>query len=591
MAKLKSLFPILFILFLSFQNSLNAQRPDLSGLKEEILNAKSEKERLEGIINIASTYSNLRSDSADYYLELLNNEEFANSEVADAGKNFIEGIKLYRSRKFEEAIVLLEKSAKVFENSVSDNIYLNNLNTLGISYLRLRRENDGILVFKKLIERASKNEDGNYLASSYANMSNGYKNLGNFAEAIFYSEKSIAFSSSSRIKGSATIAYMNMAQMLSRLELFERSIEIYDLALSQGLENDQVTLSMLSGKAKAFQRFGKLDSAIVYFEKAIRIGIKNDLDNLLLSPHIELATIYLEKEQYNRADEFVTKALSYCVQRCSPQARIQLLIIRIQIAQGQSNYEEAILLSNEFEQMINQQQMGHLSKEGFQIIASIYEEIGDVDNGLKYQKIYNELNFGSIALATKARLAEERNKLEVLESEAALVEEQSNSAFYKSISFQTAIISILLIIGLLVVFKYYRKERQERSLRDDELEILKEQLSQLSNLKSDISLEFITLKSKAVINLEKLKYIQSDGPYIELFLLERQNPEIDRNTLKHILVELPPHRFLQVHRSTIVNLAHIKAVFSNKLILKDGKELSISRSFKSEVESLLKASA
>jgi len=591
MHKQKFFIHLIFILLLIWSSPLIAQRPDMSALKEEILNASTEKERLEGIINIGSAYSNLRSDSADYYLDILTNEEFSNSELAEAGKNFISALKFYRSRRFEEAIPLLEKSAEVFENSVSTSIYLNNLNTLGVAYLRARRENEGILVFKRLIEIAEKEEDGDLLAGSFSNMANGYKRLGKFAEAIFYMEKSIAHSKGDRARGSSAVAYMNMAQMLANLELFDRSIETFDLALSQVGENRQVRQSIISGKAKVYHEFGKLDSAITYFNEAIILGERYNFKNLLFTPNMELAVIYIEKGQLLKATEKVNKALSYCTERCTLRARIELLIVRIKIAKAQGSYEEAILLSNEFEELINQRDVGHLSKDGFQIIAAIYEEMGDVDNGLKYLKIYNELNFGSVALAAKARLTKEKNKLEVLESEAALEQEQISKAFYKSLTFQVVTFSIILILVLAIVIRYYRIAKQEGELKEDELEILRKQLAQLSQISSSNSLEYITLKSKAVINLEKLKYIQSDGPYLELFLVEKQNPEIDRNTLKQILIELPAHRFVQVHRSTIVNLDFIKAIFSNKLVLNDGKELNISRSFKSEVENLLKASA
>ena len=86
-------------------------------------------------------------------------------------------------------------------------------------------------------------------------------------------------------------------------------------------------------------------------------------------------------------------------------------------------------------------------------------------------------------------------------------------------------------------------------------------------------------------------YIQSDGPYVEFFLIEKDRPEVDRNTLKNLLSELPSNSFIQVHRSYIVNVNFIKSIYSNKLILKNDVELNISRSYKDKVESALKISA
>ena len=108
---------------------------------------------------------------------------------------------------------------------------------------------------------------------------------------------------------------------------------------------------------------------------------------------------------------------------------------------------------------------------------------------------------------------------------------------------------------------------------------LKEEARELVN-------PFVILKSKAVVDPQRIRYIQSDDHYLEFYLDDKARPEIDRNKLSAILEILPP-QFVQIHRSTIVNLEFVKTVYGSYLLLKDGEELKLSRTYKPQLEDRL----
>ena len=83
-------------------------------------------------------------------------------------------------------------------------------------------------------------------------------------------------------------------------------------------------------------------------------------------------------------------------------------------------------------------------------------------------------------------------------------------------------------------------------------------------------------------------FVQSDGHYLEFYLESKTNPEIDRGTLKDLLSDLPEHIFIQIHRSYLVNIRFVREAYSNKLVLINNQELNISRSFKSNIDRVLK---
>ncbi len=97
---------------------------------------------------------------------------------------------------------------------------------------------------------------------------------------------------------------------------------------------------------------------------------------------------------------------------------------------------------------------------------------------------------------------------------------------------------------------------------------------------------YVVLKSKAVVDPHRIRYIQSDDHYLEFYLDNKERPEVDRNKLSAVL-EILPAQFVQIHRSTIVNLEYVKTIFGNYLLLNDGEELKLSRTYKSKLEERL----
>lgn len=97
--------------------------------------------------------------------------------------------------------------------------------------------------------------------------------------------------------------------------------------------------------------------------------------------------------------------------------------------------------------------------------------------------------------------------------------------------------------------------------------------------------EFFTLKSKAVLNLDELKFISSDGAYCEFHLTSREHPEIDRRSLSSLEEKLPEN-FIRIHRSTIVNLNHVRQAKSTAVILYSGEKLVVTRTYKDNLQKL-----
>jgi two-component system LytT family response regulator len=71
------------------------------------------------------------------------------------------------------------------------------------------------------------------------------------------------------------------------------------------------------------------------------------------------------------------------------------------------------------------------------------------------------------------------------------------------------------------------------------------------------------------IELYDIKYIESQHEYIKIHLIN-STPVMTQLSLKSIEEQLPPDRFMRVHRSYVVNLAKITVIERNRIIF-DGK--------------------
>jgi DNA-binding LytR/AlgR family response regulator len=84
--------------------------------------------------------------------------------------------------------------------------------------------------------------------------------------------------------------------------------------------------------------------------------------------------------------------------------------------------------------------------------------------------------------------------------------------------------------------------------------------------------EWQLLEEDGVIHrvaLADIRYLQANGNYVSVVLAHRSL--LVQDTLKNMLQRLPPERFVQVHRSYVVNLAHVTSIEADRVALVSGE--------------------
>lgn len=92
------------------------------------------------------------------------------------------------------------------------------------------------------------------------------------------------------------------------------------------------------------------------------------------------------------------------------------------------------------------------------------------------------------------------------------------------------------------------------------------------------------------VNVDEIQWIEADGKYVHLHTMEATH--LLRMSMQGLEEKLDPERFARIHRSTIVNLdavSELQPMFHGDyaVMLRNGKELTLSRSYKPRLRKLL----
>ncbi len=107
------------------------------------------------------------------------------------------------------------------------------------------------------------------------------------------------------------------------------------------------------------------------------------------------------------------------------------------------------------------------------------------------------------------------------------------------------------------------------------------------------TLERLVIKSGGrvfFLRADEIDWIEAAGNYLRLHV--GSDMHLLRDTMNNLEARLHPDKFLRIHRSTMVNLERVKELQpwfhgDYKVILQDGTELTLSRSYRPKLKNLL----
>ncbi|HEY7911544.1 MAG TPA: LytTR family DNA-binding domain-containing protein [Blastocatellia bacterium] len=158
------------------------------------------------------------------------------------------------------------------------------------------------------------------------------------------------------------------------------------------------------------------------------------------------------------------------------------------------------------------------------------------------------------------------------------------------------------VYALDYLLKPFDRQRFEKSLQRAKSRLMSERagdlgqraLSLLEELKARSShIERLVIKSGGrafFLKIDEIDWIEAEGKYVRLHV--GKESYLLREAISSLEAQLDPKRFPRIHRSSIVNIERIRELqpwFHNeyRVILRDGTELMLSRSFRKKLGELL----
>ena len=117
-----------------------------------------------------------------------------------------------------------------------------------------------------------------------------------------------------------------------------------------------------------------------------------------------------------------------------------------------------------------------------------------------------------------------------------------------------------------------------------------EELHELKTIKQQPSAEYFFLNvdySQVKIMFDDIIWIESLGDYVKVNLKNTKKPLLVRTSLKALEIELPPNKFIRIHKSYLIAIAEITAVRKNSVFIKE-TELPVGETFREAIDKLIR---
>lgn len=555
----------LFIFVLVF--TIHSQRNNLDQLKKEVIEAQTQKEKAEAMLILGTSFSPRDTEQifsyADSILLLAEADDLPFYEHASI---YLDAIGHYKKGNLAESKKLLKKSLIYFSKQ-DGNTKFQCLNFLGISYLRTNQVDSAIIAFNHII---SESNDSKVRLSAHGNLGRAYRQVGNYEEAISNFEKCVWLDSTNQF--SKLNSYMNIATIFMEMEMFEKGIEIMTQEDVSKLPPQPIVAAYFNNLGEMYFQNNQYDSAIKYLNKGFVTAKSVKQNQLTLKNRMILSEIYLNRGNMDSSLSLLKAIKNDLHFYPAPSVRIDFNLRSAHFFFKEKEYDSAIIYAKRVLKITETNALQHQAKNSHELIAQSFEAKGNTDSSAFYYKKHAEWQVDT-QVSSKEKLAQDAKARYMLaQKEKQIQEEKAASVSLKV--WQKMLIGALVLI-LIITFSIFRKFKKSRTK-------VEEQVSQNQILSIEIERnknEIIELKSRAIISIDDIISIKADGHYLEFNLISKSTPEVDRNQIKQILSHLPS-RFVQIHRSYVVNVDHIKIKQATKIVLKDGSELPVSRTFK-----------
>ncbi|PZD77024.1 LytTR family transcriptional regulator [Mesonia sp. K7] len=491
--------------------------------------------------------------------------------------NFLQG-------NYEKSVVFYD-SALVHKEGLKEDYktYINTWRNKAIALAVAGNQKKSNEEFYTIIEIAKNEGDYENMARSYSDLGVGYKNSNDYKTAIDLYQKAIRIYDSLGIEKNKTSTFLNIGIAQGLLNDYHQSNqsfqEVIQISKKYGNERDEYraynNLAVNLTNQKAY------DSSLQYLYKLIPYYKKNKVKKAEYLAYQNIGKNYAKLNKIDSASINYDRAY-----RGYKKMGYQFGLGQIHNLKGnllQSTEDHTTAIKHLDSSVIYAKQVNHqgLLNDNYVALSKSYEELNDFEKAHRYLTEARKLENETYTSENAKNLNEILTKHQVQEKDEEISSLSKSKILYQS-NFYIAIVAVILIC--LLCYYYWKRNKQQNK----ELTELREELEDFQTERKQAHVSnLLHLKSKAILKIEQLMYVKSDGHYLEFYSEGNAKPEVDRNTLKEIKETLEHEGFAQIHKSYLLNLKYIRILNSTRLMLQDGTWLPLSRTYKPNIKKIL----
>lgn len=351
-------------------------------------------------------------------------------------------------------------------------------------------------------------------------------------------------------------------------------------------------------KAYAFDEFAKeaadvfdaetqsntqvLDSAFVIYKKALHYAERSKNIDALATIYGNTGTFLNTKHDFVLARKYLDKAKMHLDKTVNSYQLFTNCYNYGNSYFQERNYNEALKYWLRAEKMKVPYYRAKTTRVLYRKIAEAYDQLNDNANRRKYQKLFEDLDLKIKDREQNEKMHATNVKYQVEEKDKQISALQNiKGKFYQ---YRVVFSVLLFLVFLLALYSFVRWKKVDHSRKKLEeakntIEIKHtETVEQLEKVKQLVTDDYIILKNKTKVYLDKLIYIRAEDHYLFIISANVKSSFV-RGTLAQIGAQLPPN-FVKCHRSYIVNTNYISSISSKAIVLTNNDEIPISRNFK-----------
>tara|TARA_R110002050_G_scaffold258026_1_gene397185 strand:+ start:2176 stop:3945 length:1770 start_codon:yes stop_codon:yes gene_type:complete len=505
-------------------------------------------------------------------------------DECQARGNFLKGLAntfrgdISSALKFYQRSLDLIPDAGKYDQQFS---YFMVMKNVGIAHYRSNQHQQGDSIFNEMAELAIQQGDSFQYASALSNLGNALNIRRDFKGAIAKLREAILIEESFDYKGLAS-SYLKIGTIFGRMEQPEEALLWFRKSQGKLPKDDLRTQGRIyNNMAVAWRSLANLDSAQYYLYKALEVHKSTGalIDQAVALENLARNDISLER--YAQADSLLNVAYSLLPpERNGATSSInRLWMLSLELALKRNKVKQAKIFVDYLEAV----DAAVINEIDFlELKANYFEQIGEKDSAIYLLKAVQARKSALNKQNDAAKIKQEANAIELAEMKRRREVERKDEVYrYWRLAVAILSLSLLMLFGLRWLTKRKKSlpvietvSNLTLLVKDEYQEALAEK--DAPSGKADAVLK---LKSKAVIKVADILYVQSEGHYVNIHLLNRENPEVERISLAALLKELGEESFQRIHRSYAVNVSQLKAVYSNRVLLHNGQELPVTRTY------------